>query len=395
VEVIGIETFGSVGETGITSWRRGSEYRRALPIVTIFPNAGHGQIGKTRLIEGIAQALTSIRPDVVAVPAWACLSTLAALRWCVGMNTPAVTMSDSTFGDKPRNASKERFKSHLLKLFASAVVGGSPQRAYLLRLGLPGDRIFIGYDVVDNDFFWSVAQQALRDPTTTRQELQLPERFFLCCARLIAKKNISFLLQTFAKYRSISEDSHVNLVIVGEGPLRSQLESEIRSLNLGSVVTMPGFEPYERMPKYYALAEALIHPSTTEQWGLVVNEALASGTPVIVSDRVGACVDLVQEGINGLSFDPTSSTSLLNALVELRRDPARLSRMRNCARLTIADWPVTRFADGIAAAARKALESPNRPAGLFSRACLSVALAAGGTESEKQGRSVLRVSGLR
>src|SRR5205823_7578307 len=106
-----------------------------------------------------------------------------------------------------------------------------------------------------------------------------------------------------------------DVVLLGDGPLREALNSQLSTLNLHPHVQLPGFKQYNELPVYYALAKAFVHASTTEQWGLVVNEAIASGLPVIVSERCGCAPELVRD--NGFTFDPTDEHVLASQLLNM------------------------------------------------------------------------------
>src|SRR5262249_59830905 len=106
------------------------------------------------------------------------------------------------------------------------------------------------------------------------------------------------------RYRAAAGTAAWKLVLLGEGEQRAKLEGLRDALGLRNDVSMPGFKQYDELPAYYGLASAFVHTSTTEQWGLVVNEAMAAGLPVLVSERCGCGPDLVREGVNGFTFDP-------------------------------------------------------------------------------------------
>ena len=114
---------------------------------------------------------------------------------------------------------------------------------------------------------------------------------------------------------SDAEGSPWDLVLLGDGPLKTDLCRLISDLNLHEHVHLPGFKQYDQLPVYYALAKAFVHASTTEQWGLVVNEAIASGLPVIVSNRCGCVPELVQD--NGFTFEPTDGHELASRLLQM------------------------------------------------------------------------------
>lgn len=121
-------------------------------------------------------------------------------------------------------------------------------------------------------------------------------------------------------------------------------------------VFLPGFRQIDELPRFYAHAGAFVHASTSEQWGLVVNEAMASGLPVIVSNHCGCAPDLLEEGKNGFTFDPLQ----VGALAELMNRVASLPdadrvALGEAGQRTIADWGTDRFARGLQEAAERAL----------------------------------------
>ena len=122
-------------------------------------------------------------------------------------------------------------------------------------------------------------------------------------------------------------------------------------------VYFPGFRQIEELPRFYAYAGAFVHASTTEQWGLVVNEAMASGLPVVVSNRVGCAMNLVNEGENGFTFDPLDVEALAKLLSKMTAmtKPER-QVMGEASRGIIAEWGPERFASGLKAAVEAALE---------------------------------------
>jgi glycosyltransferase involved in cell wall biosynthesis len=148
------------------------------------------------------------------------------------------------------------------------------------------------------------------------------------------------------------------LVVLGDGELRGELQAIRGQYGLTSCVHFPGFKQYDELPPYYALAAAFIHASTVEPWGLVVNEAMASGLPVLVSNRCGCAPSLVREGENGRTFDPTDRTAITNCLAEVARaTPESRQRMGCGSRQIIAEFGPDNFAEGLVEAAKAALGS--------------------------------------
>jgi glycosyltransferase involved in cell wall biosynthesis len=156
---------------------------------------------------------------------------------------------------------------------------------------------------------------------------------------------------------------------LGDGPLREVLDNQLSTLNLRGHVHLPGFKRYEELPVYYGLAKVFVHPSTTEQWGLVVNEAIASGLPVIVSERCGCVPELV--GDNGFTFDPLNEDELTARLLDMASLSDRdLERLREASRGIAARFGPELFGKGLEDAARMAIENMQRKFGVRDRALL-------------------------
>jgi 1,2-diacylglycerol 3-alpha-glucosyltransferase len=106
-------------------------------------------------------------------------------------------------------------------------------------------------------------------------------------------------------------------VLLGDGPLKETLFHQVARMGLTDRVRFPGFKQYDELPIFYGLASAFIHASSSEQWGLVVNEAMASRLPVLVSERCGCAPDLVQNGVNGFTFDPFDIKNITDRMLQL------------------------------------------------------------------------------
>jgi glycosyltransferase involved in cell wall biosynthesis len=134
-------------------------------------------------------------------------------------------------------------------------------------------------------------------------------------------------------------------------------------------IHLPGFKQYDELPLYYALAKAFVHASATEQWGLVVNEASASGLPVIVSNRCGCVPELVQD--NGFTFDPMNQRELASRLFEMASlsDDERES-LGHASRRIATNLGPNRFGEGLKRAATMAIDLPRRKFRAFDRAIL-------------------------
>jgi len=131
------------------------------------------------------------------------------------------------------------------------------------------------------------------------------------------------------------------------------LHRQRRDLQLEDDVRFPGFAQYDQLPAYYGLASAFVHASVVEQWGLVINEALASGLPVLVSDRCGCVPELVSEGHNGFAFDPLDIEKLAELMARLS-EVSDLGEMGYASRRIISAWSPERFSEGMLNAVKTA-----------------------------------------
>jgi glycosyltransferase involved in cell wall biosynthesis len=319
----------------------------------------------------MAQVLAQLDQSVVVVPGWSDPAALAALEWSSSRRRPAVLMSDSTAHDRRRRWWREALKRRIVAVGSAALAAGAPQIAYLRALGMPNEVIFPGYDAVDNAYFGNGATMTRAEAERVRRRLGLPERFFLASSRFVPKKNLSRLLDAYAGYRRRSGAGAWQLVLLGDGELRPEVEGRIGRADLAGNVVLPGFKQYDELPAYYGLASAFVHASTTEQWGLVVNEAMASRLPVIVSKRCGCAPDLVQEGVNGFTFDPYDVDGLAGLMQRIAAmTDAQRRALGEASRHIIAHWGPDRFAHGLMQAVEAAMSRPLPNASLLDRGLL-------------------------
>lgn len=356
-DVIGLEVVDGTGVTGIQGWRE-VERRGELTIETMIRGMNYTDVEPGYLCTQMYAWLDKINPDVVALPGWIDKSAMAALRWCADRRKGAVLMSDSSAKDKQRRFLIEQLKSRIVRCYGAALVAGTVHVRYVAELGMPMDRIFTGYDVVDNDYF-STAVDAIRaNPGSAGALTKCSEPFFLASARFIERKNLIRLIEAYHMYRQKSAAPRWKLVILGDGPQRLQIEQAIRERHLTQFVHLPGFVSYNELPAFYALAGAFVHPSISEQWGLVINEAMASGLPVVVSDRCGAAPDLVQNGVNGWTFNPYDVADIAEKLEKVQLAVRAGEPLGEASRRIVSEWSPARFAEGLFRAAETAVETP-------------------------------------
>jgi glycosyltransferase involved in cell wall biosynthesis len=217
-------------------------------------------------------------------------------------------------------------------------------------MSFPPERIVLGYDVVDNDYFRRGSALVREDSPARRAALGLPGNYFFACTRFIARKNVDLLLRAYACYRAQANGVPWGLVVAGNGEEAGRLTALVRELKLDGVI-WPGFIQYGELPLYYGLASAFVHAAKSEPWGLVVNEAIASSLPVLVSRSVGAASDLVSNGVNGYIFDPLDAADLVQAMSRLAGMGEDQRAEMGRASAAIAErWEPSRFGAGLLAA---------------------------------------------
>ena len=308
-KVIGIE----VAQQDHYEWETASISMR-FERRTLCRDNSYSDMDPTSIAKRVTDVLDELCPDVLAINGWSVSEARAALSWRKRhRKSRAILMTETKQDDATRVWWRERAKGIMLGKYDAALVGGRMQAEYLRRLGFPEERIFLGYDSVDNDYF----EEGSRTVRNAREHLWtkflLPQRYFLSCTRFLARKNVDGLLRAYSLYRERTPLEPWGLVVLGSGECQEELHETARRLKLDATL-WPGFVQYDQLPVYYGLASAFIHPAKSEAWGLVVNEAAASGLPLLVSRTVGARYELVKDGENGLLFDPYSVEDMASAM---------------------------------------------------------------------------------
>ena len=256
-------------------------------------------------IRRLIRFLEKSNPNIIYVTGWSRTADVAALIWSAYKKIPIIIMSDSNQSDFKRYFVIEWLKSKLISCVSGALCAGIRSNNYLQNLGIKKDKILGLYNVVDNDHFKKSSQKFI------------DQKQILIVARLVRKKNLEFFLRVYLHYirECLSRSFQPwKLCIVGEGPLARNLITFINENNLSDYVRLLGKKSYFELPSIYHNSSVLVVPSKVEQWGLVINEAMASGLPILCSKRVGASPELVKHGVNGyklVDFDIKSWVKFL------------------------------------------------------------------------------------
>jgi 1,2-diacylglycerol 3-alpha-glucosyltransferase len=344
--------FGNI--VGIELARQEVEYAwqaeiEGLPcqIVSVIKGQQLEQVTFNRLLQQLYTILSQLNPDVLVIAGYSRPAMIAVLLWSLCRRKPAILLSETKQDDAPRSWWRETLKISILKQFKAALVGGQPHKRYLMELDMPSEAIFLGYDVVGNESYHPNKIRNLPAP--------LPKPYFLAINRFVPKKNLLFLISSYAAYRQAVGSDAWDLVLCGDGQLRPQIEQHITELGLQDTVHLPGFLQQDELLPYLTHADCFIHTSIQEQWGLVVNEAMAAGLPVLVSNRCGCFEDLVIEGVNGFGFDPENSQQLTHLMLKVSSGNIDLTKMGQAALDHIQKFSPDYFAEGLMQAVEYAL----------------------------------------
>jgi glycosyltransferase involved in cell wall biosynthesis len=235
--------------------------------------------------------------------------------------TPVVlwaTLSD--YLEAGRSQLVHTVRAHMVRRAAAVIVNGESGARYIKRLGLS-------------------EEQLLRIPCTTDMQtlFELPASKsameLLYAGSLSERKGVHKFLDGLAEYARRNSNQRIRLTVVGDGPMRPRLQQQPIPQNVA--IRWVGAVPYEDLPRWFADGSVFVFPTLGDEWGVVVNEAMAAGLPVLGSTYSQAVEELVRDGENGWLFQPDSVENIVTALTRVyATSDAMLARMREIARAT-------------------------------------------------------------
>lgn len=283
--------------------------------------------------------------DALWVHGYASLNALQAILAANALGIPVLLRAESWLADRSRSSFKKAIKSFFfndLRHFIAATLPiGTVNACYWLHYFSHEMPQFLMPYAVDNLFFARRAEEAAASEEQLRSELGLEpgHPVILFASKLQQRKHCDHLIEA---YDSLLRDQDASgykpyLVIVGNGEERANLEARCRDLGLANV-RFAGFQNQSALPRYFQLADVFVLPSRHEPWGLIVNEAMAAGCPVIVSSDVGSGPDLVTDSVEGYIYPVGDVAALTTALSRVLNSPEAASTMGEAARRRIAAW---------------------------------------------------------
>jgi len=293
------------------------------------------------------------QPDAVLVNGWVVKTCLQALWACRRLGIPCIVRGEANLL-RPRGWWKHALHRMLLLQYRAYLAIGKANRDIYRFHHCPEDRIFPAPYCVDNDWFAAEAEIRSERRPELRDRFGIPSDavVFLFCGKLESKKHpidVLKALQTISAFSFQPSSFAPFLLVAGDGPLRVECEAFVQEHKLP--VAFAGFLNQSVLPDAYAVADVLVLPSDAgETWGLVVNEAMASGRPAIVSLTAGCCRDLIIDGETGYAFD-LGDIETLSQLMRRYVENSRLAAEQGAkAAKHIENFSIQVAAEGIVAA---------------------------------------------
>jgi glycosyltransferase involved in cell wall biosynthesis len=312
-------------------------------------------------LAGLRRHLRAGGFDALWVHGWAHVGLCQAIETAVANDIPVLFRGESMprhDGDFRRRARTLFYNNWLLPRVAACLYIGAQNREFYRRHEVADDRLFFMPYAVDNNFFQRACAEAKPRRETLRAALGLTagRPIILFAGKLIAVKAPDELLAAFASIANrVGNHPVPYLLYAGDGPLRGSLEAAARPL--GDAVRFLGFRNQSELPALYDLCDLFVLPSRFEPWGLVVNEAMNTGRPIIVSDRVGAGTDLVDNGTNGWVYPSGNVAALAAAMCRILESANLRERMGRASQKRISAWDFAADQAGLLAALHRVTEA--------------------------------------
>jgi glycosyltransferase involved in cell wall biosynthesis len=275
---------------------------------------------------------------------------------------PVLVRGDSHL-DTPRSTVKRLAKRAiypgLLRVFDAGLYVGKKNRAYWLHYGYSDDRLFFSPHCVDNDLFATKATAEAGNAVRSRHRVPASSPVALFAGKLVPLKRPLDLIRAAARVRAQGFDIHV--LIAGSGKLEGSIRNEAESLHVP--VHLMGFQNQSAIPAAYAASDLLVLPSNQESWGLVANEAIAAGRPVVVSDAVGCAPDLAADNCVGRTVPVGDIVALSEAICGTLRNPPSREAMCEQSRR----YSLTAATDGVIEALDRVCGQRSQSRSLISR----------------------------
>jgi glycosyltransferase involved in cell wall biosynthesis len=313
--ILGRNALGLRGEH-IVSWKRQK---------TDFANTGY----TIPLQPGLLKAIAKEKPDIIISEGFFQWTPASLLVKCIRRIPLVITYERTKHTERNAGYLRILYRRLIVKRTDAICCNGVLSKEYCTDvLGMPPDRIVTGAMAADTDLLASRCARILEtDISALEQKYGLVRPVFLYVGRLIRLKGLRELLAGWELYvRNSRSPVSGTLLIVGDGPERSILEETVRSKKMAKVI-FAGAVNYDDIALYYRIADVFVMPTLEDNWSLVVPEAMACGKPVLCSQYNGCWPELIQQDINGWTFDPFNAEEVAHYLAICNEGRERLAHM--------------------------------------------------------------------
>jgi glycosyltransferase involved in cell wall biosynthesis len=298
---------------------------------------------------GIVRELRRNRYDALLVNGHRQATNLIGIFAAKALGIPVFMRCETHLG-LPLSSLKQFVRKRLMTLLYTQLCSaclpiGTRNKQFYLAHGVNEAKLFTVPYAVDNDYFTPTSESAT-ERSSVRAALNLPSNkpLVLFVSKLMQRKRPMDLLLAFQRVRHAGIDAA--LAFVGSGEQEGALKEYVRQEQLPDVHFF-GFRNQSELPKFYSVADVFVLPSENEPWGLVINEVMCAGIPVIASNDIGAVEDLVRHGENGFTYDAGDIDTLTEYLSQVLGAPEIRARMGEASRRIIAQWDYERCVLGI------------------------------------------------
>jgi glycosyltransferase involved in cell wall biosynthesis len=296
-------------------WKREKNMNFDFEILDNFAIRIHGKDLNTFFInKNVLSTLDKEWPDVIISDGWDNFASYVANYWCRKHGKKYILWSGSTAFEKSwRRTLFSPLVNYLIKRTEYFLAYGTRAKEYLISIGAKAESIQILYNAIDVNYFSENSEKFdATDKNNLKEKLGIEtSKTILFSGRLIRMKGIFEMIEGFEKY--YKHDSDVSLLLMGSGPDENKLKKIIASKNIKNVI-FTKFIQYAELYKYYSISDLLLFPTRQDIWGLVINEAMACGLPIITTNVAGAGADLVEEGKNGYIIKPDCAKDITEAI---------------------------------------------------------------------------------
>ncbi|XOA42573.1 MAG: glycosyltransferase family 4 protein [Candidatus Nealsonbacteria bacterium] len=278
---------------------------------------------------GVFKVLWKYKPGIIITSGYDSLAYWQAFLYCKLFKKKYILWNGTTLlsTDKTKGI-RGLLKKIIIKGTNKYIAYGTKAKEYLEYFGAEPKKIYISTNTIDVGYFYDKGLQYRNSREFLEERKKYPKILFLYVGQLIKRKGIDQILKAL----KLLNDSQIGFIIVGSGPEERNLK-EFCAKNKLKNIFFKGFQQQNNLPQYYALADVFILPSFQEVWGLVINEALASGLYVLSSKYTGVSYDLINEE-NGKVFDPNNISEIVEQIKFCKNNLEKIRKKK----MKIAGW---------------------------------------------------------